>query len=251
MSEREIYGKLKKKALELSKTLSPPEFYQKYAADIRLSERILRNSILTKQCINHLNLTQETMGHGFDHSIAVAVDAGAIVNIEGTGMGIPEGRLKDLIVASHVAGLLHDIKRGEEDHAVEGSKEAGRFLDGFGMEDWLKRYVVVAIRNHEAFGSVVTPDDEFGALVSNALYDADKFRWGVDNFTVTVWEMLEAGNKKLKEFIRNYNKSLEYIEKVKGTFRTETGKKYGPEIIDKGLQVGRMLYSDIEKLSGC
>jgi hypothetical protein len=51
------------------------------------------------------------------------------------------------------------------------------------MEERCKRYIVAAIRNHEAFRKILESEDKSARLVSDSLYDADKFRWGPDNFT--------------------------------------------------------------------
>ncbi len=188
------------------------------------------------------------MGHGYEHSKAVAVDAGALVMIEGKRMAISGDIIEKLIISAHISGLLHDIKRGNENHAIAGSEEARRILVCSGIDSRFKRYIAMAIRNHEAFTTVVAPEDEYGRLVSNALYDADKFRWGQENFTKTVWDMLEFGNIAPEVFLENYKKGIEYIERIKETFRTETGKRYGPEIIDMGLEIGKVIYSELKEI---
>jgi hypothetical protein len=35
------------------------------------------------------------------------------------------------------------------------------------------------------------------------------------------------------------------IEKIKGTFRTATGKRYGPEFIDQGITIGNAIYEEM------
>jgi hypothetical protein len=35
------------------------------------------------------------------------------------------------------------------------------------------------------------------------------------------------------------------IEKIKETFRTATGKRYGPEFIDQGLAIGNALFDEM------
>jgi hypothetical protein len=247
---KDIYSTLKRRAAEIYESQTVPLFYRKFANEVSSSQEILQKNTLLSYCINHFNIDQEEMGHGYQHSKDVAIDAGAIVRIEGRQIESSDERLKQFVVAAQIAGLFHDIKRGTENHAVEGSKEAEKALDCYGLDDTFKGYVVVAIRNHEAFKDVVPAKDEYGVLISNALYDADKFRWGPDNFTKTVWNMLEFGNVSPQVFLNRYKNSMEYIEKIKDTFRTETGKRYGPEIIDMGLQIGRTLYPDLLKQIG-
>jgi hypothetical protein len=35
------------------------------------------------------------------------------------------------------------------------------------------------------------------------------------------------------------------LERIKGTFRTRTGRKYGPQFIDYGLSIGKELFEVI------
>ena len=39
---------------------------------------------------------------------------------------------------------------------------------------------------------------------------------------------------------------MESLVKIKSTFRTATGKKYGPQFIDLGLAIGQELYETIQ-----
>ena len=89
-----------------------------------------------------------------------------------------------------------------------------------------------------------------GQLISNALYDADKFRWGPDNFTMTLWDMLEYANIDMGLFISTYHKGIKGVEEIRETFRSDTGKKYGPEFIEIGLMIGDELYRVLSEKSG-
>jgi hypothetical protein len=42
-----------------------------------------------------------------------------------------------------------------------------------------------------------------------------------------------------------YPQGMESLEKIKATFRTETGKKYGPQFLDLGLAIGQKLHDVI------
>ncbi|VAX28138.1 hypothetical protein MNBD_NITROSPIRAE03-579 [hydrothermal vent metagenome] len=246
----DFYAPLRTRASEIAASQGTPSFYRVFKRELRESLRRLQEHVILKQCVSHIGVVQEGMGHGYKHSRAVAVDAGALVMIEGRRMAISEDIIEKLIISAHISGLLHDIKRGNENHAVAGSEEARRILVCSGIDSRFKRYIAVAIRNHEAFKAVVPPEDEYGELISNVLYDADKFRWGQENFTKTVWDMLEFGNIAPEVFLENYRKGIEYIKRIKETFRTKTGKRYGPEIIDMGLEIGKIIYSELKEILG-
>ena len=84
-------------------------------------------------------------------------------------------------------------------------------------------------------------------MISDALYDADKFRWGPDNFIQTLWQMLRSSKARIAPMIRRFPKGMEGISKIKGTFRTETGKIYGPEFIELGLKIGGKVYEFLKE----
>jgi hypothetical protein len=109
--------------------------------------------------------------------------------------------------------------------------------------------VQFAIENHEAFKLERAPPDDLTALVSGALYDADKFRWGPDNFVTTLWEICDYQDWSLERIVDVFPRGLEIIESISETFRTQTGRFYGPEFIDIGLEVGHYLYRRMKRLS--
>jgi hypothetical protein len=84
-------------------------------------------------------------------------------------------------------------------------------------------------------------------MISDALYDADKFRWGPDNFTQTLWQMLRSSKAGIVPLIHRFPKGMEGISGIKETFRTETGKIYGPEFIELGLKIGEQIYQFLQE----
>jgi hypothetical protein len=108
-------------------------------------------------------------------------------------------------------------------------------------------YIVKAISNHEAFVEPERIYSPVGQILSDALYDADKFRWGPDNFTHTLWQMLRSSRARIIPLIRRFPKGMEGISSIKETFRTETGKIYGPEFIELGLKIGGEIYQFLQE----
>lgn len=152
-----------------------------------------------------------------------------------------------MVLLAHMAGILHDIKREEQEHAQRGAEEAGHVLRDFDFTEPERIAITQAIRNHEAFKPARPLDDPSFQLISDALYDADKFRWGPDNFTETVWVMVAAKKVPLKVLMDHFIRGLKGVEKIKDTFRTATGKAYGPDFITRGLRIGRELHSEWQK----
>ncbi|MEW6001886.1 MAG: hypothetical protein AB1638_04485 [Nitrospirota bacterium] len=245
-----LYSRLRKIALEEAKILGIPSFYRHYKKEREVSRQSLKTNDLLKKCLSYLDGFVMNSGHGLSHADAVALDAGTIIQVEGRMQNRESRLIRELMVYVQVAGLLHDIKRKEKNHSVAGSDEARRILRDFQIEERYKRYIVSAIRNHEAFKEEVESKDEIAKLISDSLYDADKFRWGPDNFTTTLWLMLDSMDLPIEILHRNFMGNIEYIESIKATFRTGTGKTYGPEIIDRGISIGKAIYKEISDIIG-
>ena len=50
----------------------------------------------------------------------------------------------------------------------------------------------------------------------------------------------------LADFMSSYPKGLASLLKIKNTFRTVTGRKYGPQFIDMGIAIGEELFEVIQ-----
>jgi hypothetical protein len=245
-----VYEKLQNTALRVARSLPRPLFYDEHAPLVQRAESTLRDHEFISKCRAFLDESQLECAHGLCHCEAVARDAGTIVLIESERINMGTGDAEPLFVAAIIAGLLHDIKRKEQDHAVRGSIESERILSKLGMGLKERQYIADAIRNHEAFQETFDRDDSAGQLVSDALYDADKFRWGPENFTTTLWLMLDARDTPPESLHRTFREKMKGIEKIKETFRTTTGKRFGPEFIDQGITIGNAIYDEMTALLG-
>jgi hypothetical protein len=221
-------------ARKLAMEVGEPAFYLEKGPEVELSRRLLHREPLVQKALVAVGDEAESLGHGLFHVKKVAVDAGAIV--------ISEGGDEKAVLLAHLAGALHDLRRGEPDHARRGAEEARKMLEGWGLPEEECEAVAFAIGNHEAFTVPHAAGKPLWELVSDALYDADKFRWGPDNFTVTVWRMISHYGVSLREAFPRLLKGMEGIERIRETFRTATGKRYGPDFIDRGLALGRRLF---------
>ncbi|MDY0222344.1 MAG: hypothetical protein RBR67_14510 [Desulfobacterium sp.] len=262
------YSELRNTARKIVAALPQPAFYTLFQEEIARSKRLFYSHHLLKELKDQIApLIDDDFGHGMLHSELVAIDGGAIVQIEmGLDPGTPE--MVRTMVLVQVAGLLHDIRRKEKSHAQKGAAVAEKLLltGGYGLTQREIKVVCNAIDNHEAFqakpqpsplpeslaspwalGTATTPEYQaIAQLVSDALYDADKFRWGPDNFTHTVWDMVMFANIPLSEFLRRFPAGMQGLAQIKNTFRTETGKTHGPGFIDLGLETGKRLLAQLK-----
>ncbi len=242
-----IYAKIRAQALIIAAHYPPADFYQMYAAEIQYSADIFMQDALIVELRDVVAAQIENdFGHGMDHANKVAVEAGALVAIEAKRVSCPKPRMNHLVRMAHCAGLFHDICRKEENHAWKSADFAGRILQTYDLEQADVTDICRAIRNHEAFKDTEKAETSEGAMLSDCLYDADKFRWGPENFTHTVWDMVIFGKIPFQKFIHLYPKGVAFLEKIKPTFRSITGKACGPQFIDLGIAIGRELYGYIQ-----
>jgi hypothetical protein len=234
-----LYSQIRKRARQVAADFPMPDFYKDFPLANRLSKHCFETDSviadLHKYVAEHL---EDDFGHGLDHAVKVTLDAGTLLAVEGELAGYSEDFLKQRIRVVQCAGLLHDMRRKEKEHALKGAEFAAHVLKAYPLESDAVEDISRAIGNHEAFKTQIELNTKTGALVSDCLYDADKFRWGPDNFTDTVWIMLSFSNRPLPKFIERYPKGVESLARIKSTFRTSTGKQYGPQFIDIGLAIG-------------
>lgn len=240
------YIRIRSRARQIASRFPTPDFYNDFSQANAFSRNFFRTNETVRQLREFILTRMENdFGHGLDHAVKVSLDAGALMVIECTNAGYSHKSIRRMVCIAQCSGLLHDIKRKEKDHAVAGAEYAGNLLKSYPFTKDEIEDICQAIRNHEAFKENIFIEKPDGILVSDCLYDADKFRWGPDNFTDTVWDMVSFSKTPLNEFIKRYPKGMETLKRIKTTFRSSTGKKYGPQFIDIGLDIGDELYTFI------
>ena len=230
--------------IRIAEELGPPRFYLHRHLEIERSQRLFENAPAVCRCMEIVEDYGDCYGHGLLHVRKVAVDAGAIVLLELDRMPLAID-IERAVLLAHMAGLLHDIKRAEKDHARAGAREAAVILIDFALQENERTAIVGAIANHEAFQTPEPLSEPAAQLLSDALYDADKFRWGPDNFTETLWAMLEARKASISAALPRFPRGMEALQRIRETFRTQTGRDYGPDFIDRGLELGRRFYEEM------
>jgi len=246
--DAKLYAQLREKALQTACSLGVPSFYELHERELLVSSAFFESSSIISRCLEYLDESKLHPAHGILHCEKVAREAGAIVMAEVPGRQCSDRRRDELVLSAQIAGLFHDIRRNEADHPLAGSLEAGRILSDFDIPEKHKRYIIAAIRNHEAFREVLGSEDETARLISDCLYDADKFRWGPDNFTVTLWLITEAYLIPVRTLFDDFEKKMDGIRKIGETFRTSTGRRFGPEFIEMGMAIGNEIYKEMRSI---
>lgn len=220
-----------------------PSFYLQFKAPLALARKIFFSHPLLLTLRDRVRpLLQEGLGHGMHHSTRVSIESAALISVELAADPQDAARVEKLMLLGLVAGLLHDISRGQENHAEAGARMAGPILIELALEEEEIDCVCQAIRNHEAFVTPRVCRRPSFQLISDCLYDADKFRWGPDNFTHTLWCMMNHFALTPEELIKRFPWGVTGMMRIADTFRTGTGRQFGPEIIETGIEIGKEIY---------
>lgn len=220
------------------------EFYTRFKAPIASAKKIFfHNPLILRLRAVVEPLYHEELGHGVFHSTRVSIDCAALLSIEMQAVHEKPLEVERLMMLGIFSGLLHDICRDVENHAECGAEKARKILArDFNLSANEIACIVNAIRNHEAFGDLETGGPQWVRLVSDCLYDADKFRWGPDTFTHTLWYMADHQGLSPRDLIEKFPWGMSGTYRIIETFRTPTGRQYGPEIIETGVEIGKEIY---------
>ena len=242
-----IYHQIRQRARQIILRHPTPDFYHDHSLDYEGSRKLFDSNLVIKKLLSFVAGTlEDDFGHGLMHAVKVSHDAGTLMVIEAQQSGYDKDRLSRLVCLVQSAGLLHDIKRKRKDHSTHAAAHAKKVLKKYPFSSEEIENICGAIQNHEAFKDNIDADTPEGELLSNCLYDADKFRWGPDNFQDTLWAMVAYFNPPLIKFMDGYSQGMGKIKSIKTTFRTATGQKFGPQFIDLGLAIGEELYGIIK-----
>jgi hypothetical protein len=244
-------SKLRIEAERIASRHRKPAFYLQFKAPLALARRIYYSHPLVRQLREVVRpRLSEDLGHGLHHSMRVSIESAALIYIELAACQLDHEQVLRLMLIGELAGLLHDICRGQEDHALKGAYEAARVLVEFPLTNDEIQCACCAIANHEAFAQPAQCRRPWAQVVSDCLYDADKFRWGPDNFTHTVWFMADHQNLTPKELIARFPWGMTGVARIQETFRSAAGRQYGPDILEVGMEIGREIYHFLVQLYG-
>ena len=70
---------------------------------------------------------------------------------------------------------------------------------------------------------------------------------GPDNFSEMLWDMVSRRDVPLSALLGRFLKGLEGVGRIRSTFRSDTGRRYGPDFIDRGMEIGRRLYEELTR----
>lgn len=239
----DVYDEMMTSCRRIADAFPQPCFYEDCRKELDVSRRLFQTDTTVLHCLDMISdRLRDNYGHGSNHATRVAIEAGALALRERERLGLCDFPSNRIGVLALLSGLLHDICRGEKEHAKKGAKAAGPILDSLPVSVHEKTCITGAIANHEAFVEPASASSIYAQILSDTLYDADKFRWGPDNFTETLWAMLRSRPVSMAIVIHQFPEGMKEISRIKDTFRSETGRSFGPEFISIGLRIGEEIY---------
>jgi len=240
----EVICKLQREAQRIASKHPLPEFYTRFRAPLAIARRLFYKHPGVVRLRRMLEPgSNEALGHGALHSAHVSIDCAALIHIETSRDRMKPLAVERLMVNGIYAGVLHDICRDEQKrHAQRGAERAESILGAFALSKNEIACISNAIRNHEAFTASSATGRQWVQLISDCLYDADKFRWGADTFTHTLWHIMDHQALSLRQIIERFPWGMTGTVRIIETFRTNTGRQFGPEIIETGMEIGKEIY---------
>ena len=234
---------LKRHARELAHSRPQPAFVMECAEELTHASNLFFDHPLMLRLQNDaLGFLNDPCGLGVEHAKRVAIDAAALVLAEPTGLNPDERRRVALL--AEMAGLLHDALRHEEDHPDKGADLCLRILRGYPLSPEERVWVAQSVSLHEADLPLAEAGPEAARLLSGAVHDADRFRFGPDIFAAVLWEFCECDDWTLEEIALAFPKGVKHAAACADRFRTEQGRRYGPSLIGEGLALAK----DYERL---
>lgn len=235
MTNSDLYA-LRARAHELSRTLPSPTFYMDLGTENDFSNEMFFNDpMVLRLQQDSVQFLYDDYMFGIDHSKKVARDAAILVLAEAQD---EEGDVpRRLALLAQLAGLVHDVERPGPEHACRGADSARQILADYPLAPGELERIVRAVAVHE---NGCGPECE--ELLAAALYDADKFRYGRDIFVTAMWlDCEDYENAGPEDIAAALTQALERVGEYRATWRTPTARRYGSEILDQGLKMGRLM----------
>ncbi len=231
---------IKQETERIVKELAKAKFYQENDSELAVAKDVFFNDKTV------LGLQSETIAFLYDdyrygilHSKNVSLDTASLILHEAEDESFE--KKNKLIFLGEIAGLLYNIYDPKKDCNSDSVKEILNRLAEMTDERTILR-VLEAQSNLEMRKNL----DEDEKIITYCLYDANLFRYGADTVATLLWEHFAYEELTIVDF---YNKLPALIEKTfqkENIFLSETGKKYGPEILAIGLSSAQNILAWME-----
>ncbi|XPV76418.1 MAG: hypothetical protein ACNI27_00485 [Desulfovibrio sp.] len=227
--------------------LPAPAFYDDCDSEVEFSRKLFfQHPVLARLQEDALNFLYDETRFGIIHAKNVAIDACAIVLVEGQLASADENR--HLALLAQISGMLHDISLHEEEPSIQNSEAAAVVLRQYDLTDRDRKLIDLAISHHE-WGDFSFEDDYEAELLCGAVHDADKFRWGPDIFSTAFWKGCNYQQADSAQMIKCFEQSFGTISDYRDNFKTICGRSYGSELLEFGENAGTAILEYMKRLA--
>ncbi len=235
---RSLLEALKHRGKDCVRGLPKPALYRENAGDAAFTwEAFFNDPLLALLQDEALQYLYDDYMFGIEHAKRTAQDAGLVLLLE-TG-DMPQEESRRLSVQAQAAGMLSGLERGDAE-PERLAETAAMVLASADLRRSERERILWAIENYR--DESAEPPERGAGLVAATLYDAAKFRYGTDILPTALWmhcDYTTASADELRDCIREHVPGPLEL----GGFRTGTGRKYGPEILEQG----RLVVEDMER----
>jgi|GEM_PF-781186 len=237
MNERLIA--LKKQSCRLARQHNLPSFYDDFAEDVSFaSDLFFNHPALLKLQEESVPFLYDDYMFGIEHSKRLAQDAATLVMAWDSGLDRNTARRTSLLAA--VAAMIRDIEcAGGEAERTQGS--AYVMLDDCTLSDSEKHLVSRASTCRRRPDASDMPETSQLRAMSYCLHDAYWFRFGPDIFSTVMWLYCDYSTASLADLIQQFEIGVNDARYASDGFLTEVGRKYGPEILEAGVEQGEIM----------
>ncbi|WP_022663136.1 hypothetical protein [Paucidesulfovibrio longus] len=239
---------LKKQSCRLARQHNLPSFYSDFAEEADFSSDLFfNNQALLKLQEDSVAFFYDDYMFGIEHSKRLAQDACTILLAWDNGLTSQASRRTGLL--AQVAAMIRDIEcsDGESDRS-QGS--ALSLLDGCPLSPEEKRLVTRACTCRTRPDPAEMPEGSELRALSFSLHDAYWFRFGPDIFSTVMWIYCDYTTLSLPELVDQFEKGVDAARYASDGFLTEPGRKYGPEILQAGVEQGELMLKLLREAAG-
>ncbi|MGE4291714.1 MAG: hypothetical protein AB7E32_05835 [Desulfovibrio sp.] len=239
---------LKKQSCRLARQHNLPSFYSDFAEEADFSSDLFfNNQALLKLQEDSVAFFYDDYMFGIEHSKRLAQDACTLLLAWDNGLSRQTSRRTGLL--AQVAAMIRDIECSDGE-AGRDKGSAFALLDGCPLTPEEKELVRSACTCRRRPSLAEMPEGSELRALTFSLHDAYWFRFGPDIFSTVMWIYCDYNTLSLPELVRQFEKGVNDARYASDGFLTEPGRKYGPEILQAGVEQGEIMLKLLREAAG-
>lgn len=239
---------LKKQSCRLARQQNVPSFYNDFAEETAFSSDLFfNNPALLKLQEDSVAFFYDDFMFGIEHSKRLAQDACTLLLAWDNGLSCQASRRTGLL--AQVAAMIRDIECSDGE-AGRDKGSAFNLLDGCPLTPEEKELVRRACTCRSRPDPAEMPEGSQLRALTFSLHDAYWFRFGPDIFSTVMWIYCDYTTLCLGDLVAQFEKGVDAARYASDGFLTAPGRKYGPEILQAGVEQGEIMLRLLREAAG-